>query len=180
MRAVGKHDQTDRPDRERYSPWLDHPDPAVVANALIWLIHQANYLLDRQIAGLERQFITEGGYRRGLRVGFDILTFRKSQHLLAQGRFAGGFRQPPRAGRDCRRDCPGSRVGAGAVSADCGGFGGRKSRIACFQLPITSDRNQGHAAPSHHFRQIVRRKPGHPVPAQHGGRSRITDFHHGK
>ena len=28
--------------------------------------HQANYLLDRQIAGLEQQFITEGGYSERL------------------------------------------------------------------------------------------------------------------
>jgi four helix bundle suffix protein len=38
----------------------------VVANALICLIHQANYLLDRQIAGLERQFVQQGGYRERL------------------------------------------------------------------------------------------------------------------
>jgi four helix bundle suffix protein len=38
----------------------------VVANAIICLIHQANYLLDRQIAGLERQFIQEGGYTERL------------------------------------------------------------------------------------------------------------------
>ena len=37
-------------------------DPAMVANAVICLMRQANYLLDRQIAGLERQFIHEGGY----------------------------------------------------------------------------------------------------------------------
>jgi len=29
---------------------------------VICLIHQANYLLDRQITALERQFIQEGGY----------------------------------------------------------------------------------------------------------------------
>lgn len=38
----------------------------MVANALICPIHQANYLLDRQLAGLERQFITEGGYSERL------------------------------------------------------------------------------------------------------------------
>ena len=47
-------------------PWLDHADPAVVANTVICLIHQANYLLDQQIAGLERQFISEGGYSERL------------------------------------------------------------------------------------------------------------------
>jgi four helix bundle suffix protein len=38
----------------------------VRANAVICLIHQANYLLDQQIATLEDQFITEGGYSERL------------------------------------------------------------------------------------------------------------------
>ncbi|MDW7710873.1 MAG: four helix bundle suffix domain-containing protein [Deferrisomatales bacterium] len=65
--------QTDRSDSAApashfgpYAPWLNHGDPVVVANAVICLIHQANYLLDRQIAGLERQFIAEGGYSERL------------------------------------------------------------------------------------------------------------------
>lgn len=72
VREVGRHDptdssdRTDRSDRGKYSPWLDHRDPAVIANALICLIHQANYLLDRQLAGLERQFVTQGGYSERL------------------------------------------------------------------------------------------------------------------
>jgi four helix bundle suffix protein len=60
-------DPTDRSDQKKhYSEWLDHRDPAVVANALICLIHQANYLLDRQIHGLERQFVEGGGYSERL------------------------------------------------------------------------------------------------------------------
>jgi len=51
---------------EAYAGWLSHSDSGVVANAIICLIHQANYLLDRQIAGLERQFIEEGGYSERL------------------------------------------------------------------------------------------------------------------
>jgi four helix bundle suffix protein len=68
VRAIGaRSDQTDRSDhRKSYAPWLEHSDPAVVANALICLIHQANYLLDRQIAALEKQFIHEGGYSERL------------------------------------------------------------------------------------------------------------------
>jgi restriction system protein len=51
-------DQTDLSDHKKnYAHWLEHPNPAVVANALICLIHQANYLLDRQIHGLERRFV---------------------------------------------------------------------------------------------------------------------------
>ena len=56
-------------DRERYmlyAQWLDHNDPAIRANALICLIHQANYLLDQQIAALEKQFVEEGGYSEQL------------------------------------------------------------------------------------------------------------------
>lgn len=72
VRALGKEhptdrsDPSDRTDAQAYSRWLNHADPAVVANALICLIHQANYLLDRQIGGLERQFIEEGGYSERL------------------------------------------------------------------------------------------------------------------
>lgn len=72
VRGLGKGNPTDRSDSpkqsdaESYSPWLNHADLAVVANTLICLIHQANYLLDRQIAGLEKQFITEGGYSERL------------------------------------------------------------------------------------------------------------------
>jgi four helix bundle suffix protein len=76
VRAVGQKlgkDPPDRPDRAdpaddsvAYSRWLNHDDPAVVANALICLIHQANYLLDQQIAGLERSFVNDGGYSEQL------------------------------------------------------------------------------------------------------------------
>lgn len=73
VREVGwndRTDQTDPPDRSdpaaSYAPWLHHQDPAVVSNALICLIHQANYLLDRQIRALEQFFIHEGGYREQL------------------------------------------------------------------------------------------------------------------
>ncbi|MBE0596008.1 MAG: four helix bundle protein [Desulfuromonadales bacterium] len=71
VRAVGRFptdppDRTDRSEVKAYHPWLTHIDPAIAANALICLIHQANYLLDRQIASLERQFIEEGGYSERL------------------------------------------------------------------------------------------------------------------
>jgi len=62
VREVGKLHPTDPSDETHYSPWLKHSDPGVVANAVICLIHQTNYLLDRQIAGLERHFIQDGGY----------------------------------------------------------------------------------------------------------------------
>jgi four helix bundle suffix protein len=70
-RRTDRSDRSDRTDRtdpsdQAYAQWLDHADPGVVANAVICLIHQANYLLDRQIAGLERDFVQEGGYSEQL------------------------------------------------------------------------------------------------------------------
>jgi restriction system protein len=62
-------DLTDLSDHQRwalYSHWLEHEDPAIRANATICLIHQANYLLDRQIAALEEAFIEDGGYSEQL------------------------------------------------------------------------------------------------------------------
>lgn len=65
--GTDQSDQTDPTNHKKdYARWLEHRDPAVVANALICLIHQANYLLDRQIRGLERQFVEEGGYSERL------------------------------------------------------------------------------------------------------------------
>jgi four helix bundle suffix protein len=70
-----KKDQTDQSgltdltDEQRwalYAPWLEHDNPGVRANALLCLIHQANYLLDQQIAALEKQFVEEGGYSEQL------------------------------------------------------------------------------------------------------------------
>jgi four helix bundle suffix protein len=68
VRAVGaQRDSTDPTDpSEGYRNWLEHRDPVIVANAVICLIHQANYLLDQQIAALERDFIQEGGYTEQL------------------------------------------------------------------------------------------------------------------
>jgi restriction system protein len=49
-----------------YAPWLERDDAAVRANALICLIHRANFLLDQQIAAPEEQFVKEGGYSEQL------------------------------------------------------------------------------------------------------------------
>jgi len=62
-------DLTELTDSQRwalYQPWLEHADPAVRANAIICLIHQANYLLDQQIGALEKAFIEDGGYSEQL------------------------------------------------------------------------------------------------------------------
>jgi len=64
-----RSDLTDLTDQERwtlYAPWLEHADPGLRANAVICLIHQANYLLDQQIESLEQQFVEGGGYSEQL------------------------------------------------------------------------------------------------------------------
>ena len=62
-------DQSNLTDQQRwalYAHWLEHDNPEVRANAVICLIHQANYLLDQQIEALERQFVEGGGYSEQL------------------------------------------------------------------------------------------------------------------
>ena len=51
---------------DRYRPLIEKAAPEIAANTLICLIHQANYLLDRQIRALERQFVATGGYSERL------------------------------------------------------------------------------------------------------------------
>jgi four helix bundle suffix protein len=48
---------------ETYRTYIETRPPAVVANILICLIHQTNYLLDQQLRQLEKAFLKEGGIR---------------------------------------------------------------------------------------------------------------------
>lgn len=59
-------DPGDRQRRQLYQPFLQHKDPTVAANSLICLIHQANYLLDQQLIGMEQSFVEGGGYSEQL------------------------------------------------------------------------------------------------------------------
>jgi len=46
-----------------YRPYIASPaSPEIAANVVICLIHQTNYLLDRQLHVLERSFLLEGGF----------------------------------------------------------------------------------------------------------------------
>jgi four helix bundle suffix protein len=49
---------------ETYKTYLEEPEQA--ANCLICLIHQANFLLDRQLESLEKLFVEKGGYSENL------------------------------------------------------------------------------------------------------------------
>jgi len=48
---------------ETYRTYIETRPPAVVANIIVCLIHQTNFLLDRQIRQLEQAFVKEGGLR---------------------------------------------------------------------------------------------------------------------
>ena len=48
---------------ETFRKAVEHPDPAICANAVIGLIKLTNYLLDQQIRRLENDFLEKGGLR---------------------------------------------------------------------------------------------------------------------
>jgi four helix bundle suffix protein len=60
VRRLGKKDNLSYAD---FHEFIETRTPQVVANILICLIHQANYLLDQQLHRLEQDFLKEGGLR---------------------------------------------------------------------------------------------------------------------
>jgi four helix bundle suffix protein len=60
VRKLGKKDTLGYEDLREF---IETRPAEVVANILICLIHQANYLLDQQIRRLEREFLEQGGLR---------------------------------------------------------------------------------------------------------------------
>ena len=49
-----------------YKTYIEEGEPETGANTAICLIHQAHYLLDRQISQLERDFFEKGGFTEKL------------------------------------------------------------------------------------------------------------------
>lgn len=49
-----------------YRTYIEDASPEVAANTLICLIHQTNYLLDKQLRQLEKKFLEEGGFTEKL------------------------------------------------------------------------------------------------------------------
>ncbi len=92
-----------------YAPWLDHADPAIRANTLICLIHQANYLLDQQILALEAQFIGEGGYSELL----------ATARLEERSRQKAGGPYPTKESSDTNRSYPSNQSYPAAAIPDC-------------------------------------------------------------
>ena len=48
---------------ESYRTYIETRSPEIVANIIICLIHQTNFLLDQQLRQLEQAFLNEGGLR---------------------------------------------------------------------------------------------------------------------
>lgn len=63
MRFSGRLDSSDWSDLSKRG-FLDNPEK--MANLLICLIHQENYLLDRQLQTLERELLENGGFTENL------------------------------------------------------------------------------------------------------------------
>ncbi|HEX5176443.1 MAG TPA: four helix bundle suffix domain-containing protein, partial [Chthoniobacteraceae bacterium] len=64
---------------ESYKTYFETRQPEIVANILICLIHQTNYLLDQQLRRLEQNFLKEGGLReRMTRARLEARTRRRS------------------------------------------------------------------------------------------------------
>jgi four helix bundle suffix protein len=63
VRGLGRGRNRSHRSYETYRTYLETRPPEIVANIIICLIHQTNYLLDRQIRQLERAFVEQGGLR---------------------------------------------------------------------------------------------------------------------
>jgi four helix bundle suffix protein len=88
---VRKMGATKNASYETFKPYIETRPPEVVANIIICLIHQANYLLDQQIRQLEKAFVEEGGLRE--RMTRARLTERARQGAAKPG---GSFRSHKR------------------------------------------------------------------------------------
>lgn len=51
---------------ETYRAYLETRPPEIVANIIICLIHQTNYLLDQQLRRLEKDFLEKGGLKENM------------------------------------------------------------------------------------------------------------------
>lgn len=63
---------------ETFRKAVEHPDPAIRANAIIGLIKVTNYLLDQQVRRLESDFVRKGGLRENMTRA--RLSHRNRQH----------------------------------------------------------------------------------------------------
>ncbi len=79
LRALAK--QKNKSD-ETYKSYLTNGNAEVFCNLLISLIHQTNYLLDRQLKSLEKSFIEKGGLRERMYNARQKARFAEELNLL--------------------------------------------------------------------------------------------------
>jgi len=67
-RARSTRDLCYRKDRSysTYRSYIENAPPEVAANTMVCLLHQTNFLLDRQLRSLEKGFVDEGGFTERL------------------------------------------------------------------------------------------------------------------
>jgi len=63
VRKLGRSSNRSYESYKTYKTYIETRPPEIVANILICLIHQTNYLLDQQLRRLEQDFLAEGGLR---------------------------------------------------------------------------------------------------------------------
>ncbi len=131
--GLGRSDPTGRADYARYAGWLDHKSPEKAANAMICLIHQANYLLDRQISALERDFVKGGGYSE--RLAAERIARRRDQDDKGAGPFC------PRCGQPMALRTARKGPGAGSQFWGCSAYPKCRAAFGLDDLPDQSDRS---------------------------------------
>ena len=68
---------------ETYKSYLSADNPELFCNTIISLIHQTNYLLDRQIKSLETSFIEKGGIRERMSNARKSYRARQTEEVLS-------------------------------------------------------------------------------------------------
>ncbi len=68
---------------EDFRQFVETRPPEIIANITICLIHQANYLIDRQLITLDREFVEQGGLRE--RMTRVRLEYRKKDYRRPGG-----------------------------------------------------------------------------------------------
>ncbi len=63
---VRKLGRSENESYETYRTYFETRPPAIVANIIICLIHQTNYLLDQQLRQLEKDFLEKGGLKENM------------------------------------------------------------------------------------------------------------------
>ncbi len=111
-----------------YAPWVEHADPAVRANTLICLIHQANFLLDQQIAATEQQFVEGGGYSEQLATA--RLTERQRRLRRDQSDQADRIPRCPKCNKLMAQRTAKSGPNAWSQFWGCSGYPDCKGRVA--------------------------------------------------